>query len=33
MRFKHVNDVALLNQVDFRLLAKLMWIMYDWLYN
>jgi len=24
MRFKHVNDVVLLNQADFRLLAKLM---------
>jgi len=24
MRFKHVNDDVLLNQVDFRLLAKLM---------
>jgi len=24
MRLKHVNDVALLNQADFRLLAKLM---------
>jgi len=24
MRLKYVNDVVLLNQVDFRLLAKLM---------
>jgi len=24
MRFKQVNDVVLLNQADFRLLAKLM---------
>jgi len=24
MRFKHVNDGVLLNQADFRLLAKLM---------